>query len=327
MDPTIFGDDVVDNVDDVLAAHVNNLRAWSRNFIPLIPNMNAVSDTDGVTTLSDTDLPFQTVDALGDTDYTVYLPTASTDNHPFFIFNSSTDASNIFVKDASSDAIDTIIEDRAALFLSNGTEWVSVNSMSVTATATPTASSIPISDTDGTLDSWVTTAASSDFPVSPSAGDQYFRTDLGLDCYYDGTRWLTKNEYAENTFESDTDGLLYDSTGSTYYVGAGIVLSVTYPVYITRVASIIFVTDTNDGSNYWNLLLYGYQQNYAGGTLFATISTATITVSEETASEVAASTNLHGTDNKIFKLKLTRSGSPGNIYIESALIYYRKIIT
>lgn len=39
MKPIVFGDDVIDNVDNVIASHVNNLRAWQSVFAPLICNM------------------------------------------------------------------------------------------------------------------------------------------------------------------------------------------------------------------------------------------------------------------------------------------------
>ena len=136
MDPTIFGSDVVDNVDDVLAAHVNNLRAWHSNFTPLIVNMGSVSDTDGVTTFTDTDLPFQSVDCLGDTDYKVYLPTESTDNHPFFIFNASTDTNVLNVLSATSDTIDAISQNSFATYISNGTAWARPSSTDTTHTHT-----------------------------------------------------------------------------------------------------------------------------------------------------------------------------------------------
>jgi len=124
MDPTIFGDDVVDNVDDVLAAHVNNLRAWNSVFAPLICNMETVSSTDTTYTLSDTDKPFQVFTEIGSTDFTVYLPVESTDNHPFWIANSSTDAgAYITIKTSTSDGDQQLVPGDFSTMLSSGTRW------------------------------------------------------------------------------------------------------------------------------------------------------------------------------------------------------------
>lgn len=34
------------------------------------------------------------------------------------------------------------------------------------------------------------------FPAGPTAGQRYFRQDRGIDYYYDGTRWLSIQQYA-----------------------------------------------------------------------------------------------------------------------------------
>lgn len=97
MEPTIFGDDVVDGVDNVMASHVNNLRGWASAFIPIIANMTTVSTTDADYTLSDTDSAFQVFAAVGSTDFIVYLPVESTDNHPYWLANGTTDTTNFVI--------------------------------------------------------------------------------------------------------------------------------------------------------------------------------------------------------------------------------------
>ena len=125
MKPIVFGDDVIDNVDNVIASHVNNLRAWQSVFAPLICNMELTETTDTTMTLSDTDVPFQVVNSKGEAGFTVYLPVESTDNHPFFIANDSTDSSSIDVKTSSSDTIYTVDYGIFISTLSSGTKWFS----------------------------------------------------------------------------------------------------------------------------------------------------------------------------------------------------------
>ena len=169
----------------------------------------------------------------------------------------------------------------------------------------------------------MTTAASTDFPAAPSSGDQYFRTDLGLDCYYDGTRWLTKNEYAINFWPASAVEVISDDQD----IADPITLGTDDNVYITSVAGVFGVGSTNGGSDYWDIVLYGYQQNFAGGQTFATLSTAALTAGQTTALEVAATLNMHATDNVLFQFTSSETGDPSNLYVDSLTIYYRKIIT
>jgi hypothetical protein len=46
------------------------------------------------------------------------------------------------------------------------------------------------------------------FPASPALNDKFYRNDLNLLCYYDGTRWLTVQEYQLAGVQTDaTSGL------------------------------------------------------------------------------------------------------------------------
>lgn len=63
-------------------------------------------------------------------------------------------------------------------------------------------------------------ASGTSMPGTPAANDRFFRTDLGLLCYYDGTRWLTLNEYSVNseTGTEATSGWAAVKTGFDKYV-------------------------------------------------------------------------------------------------------------
>jgi hypothetical protein len=126
--PTPFGNDVVDNVDDVRAAHINNLRGWATAFMPLIANMTTIATTDASYTLSDTNTGFIVFSAVGSTDFTVYLPVESTSNHPFWICNGTTDKDQfaITIKNSSSDTLGTILNlgGQFRNWIPTGTEWL-----------------------------------------------------------------------------------------------------------------------------------------------------------------------------------------------------------
>ncbi len=46
--------------------------------------------------------------------------------------------------------------------------------------------------------SGLASAGGSSFPATPATNDRYFRTDRGIDYYYDGTRWLSTQLYTYN---------------------------------------------------------------------------------------------------------------------------------
>ena len=124
MDPTIFGDDVVDNIDNVSASHINNLRGWATAFMPLICNMESISTTDTTHTLSDTNSAFIAVNSMGTTDFKLYLPVESTDNHPFRILNTSTDLGYyVNVWTSSSDYKTVVVPGYYRLIIPSGSGW------------------------------------------------------------------------------------------------------------------------------------------------------------------------------------------------------------
>ena len=83
------------------------------------------------------------------------------------------------------------------------------------------------------------------FPGSPASGDRFFRTDLGFECYYDGSRWLTCNEYSMTMDDEETSTA--DETGCNKVIRSD------YGIYVTKVAYWYDLDATNDGTHYWTL--------------------------------------------------------------------------
>lgn len=123
----VFGADVVDDVDDVQASHVNNIRAWLTAFAPLLVNLDTVTTTDTSYTLSDSDDPYVIFDSQGTTDLKVYMPAESSDNHPFWIGCVSTDAGyTLTILSDSSDTLDTCAQYKFTLLLPTGATWLTL---------------------------------------------------------------------------------------------------------------------------------------------------------------------------------------------------------
>lgn len=74
------------------------------------------------------------------------------------------------------------------------------------------------------------------FPASPGLNDKFYRNDLNLLCYYDGTRWLTTTEY-------QTAGQVADSTTGTTVTVRWAVRS-DFATYLTRWIATVYATSS-----------------------------------------------------------------------------------
>jgi hypothetical protein len=156
----------------------------------------------------------------------------------------------------------------------------------------------------------------STFPTFPTAGELFFRTDLGYWCYWDGSRWLTANEYHVHFPYT-----VYSASGNNQLAQG----HSNRAILVTRVAMRTNVVGTNNASNYWtgwvrslNPLFQYSTDVYSFNTYY---DAGSVWVSHEGNPSVAAPTYYGGFDVNIFK-----SGAPGNLTILGA-VYYRLIVT
>lgn len=103
------------------------------------------------------------------------------------------------------------------------------------------------------------------FPASPSTYDRFFRTDLALDFYYDGTRWLTTQVF-ERTVPT-AEGITATATFARLSSDSALDLWILDIRITTRIS-----TATNDASNYWTIAAAKISPTNAG-TNFGTFTT------------------------------------------------------
>jgi hypothetical protein len=157
------------------------------------------------------------------------------------------------------------------------------------------------------------------FPGSKATGDRYWRTDLGLECYWDGTRWVTTQMFSMAAAASDSlDGA---STNINYARMSP--WHTTNDLWLDAFYASVYCATTNDGSNFWTLTFDKW--NAAGAnTNLATFNTSADTVNNYSTHRVSIAAAL-GTF-KHFTIATTKTGSPGAIYI-GAHFTYRLIVT
>jgi hypothetical protein len=159
------------------------------------------------------------------------------------------------------------------------------------------------------------------FPTSPApaTNDLFFRTDLGLLCYYDGTRWLTADEYIIVLPWFPLITLPYTGT-----VPNTILLLPTrsdYGYYITKASCYTRVATTNNGSNYWGLRLL-----YSATNLWDFNTSAQAADVNVTHTNAAINTATTPTATFLAINAQTKTGAPGSLTV-AAFVQYRLIIT
>lgn len=170
------------------------------------------------------------------------------------------------------------------------------------------------------------TGYGSSFPSSPATGRTFFRTDLGFECYYDGTRWLTVHEYSLALAGGNTLNTLLDFSASDSFAYV-MRLRTDYAPYFTRCAITTRVSTTNNGTNNWTVGIDLYNLSFGAGTTIYTFSTGTTpdtagiyTDHEGNASTPAPSNRTH------LALSVQKTLTPGVLRVLPT-IYYRLIVT
>lgn len=165
--------------------------------------------------------------------------------------------------------------------------------------------------------------AGTSFPTA-AAGDRYFRTDLGMECYYDGTRWLTTQLF-RSQFMPRLGGTLTTSTGD---VRSAISSTVTYSERANTPSlnggSDIWLVDHRvtfdvesggtalSGSHKWVGTMVGVDSaNAVTGTL------ATLTIDSGSSGVYRVATTAIGAlqpaGTVYFAVTWTKTGTPGNL--------------
>lgn len=159
-------------------------------------------------------------------------------------------------------------------------------------------------------------------PGSKATGDRYWRTDLGLEFYWDGTRWLTTTLYIVDMPPYDTVTSEQPITNSGYNTHRSVPITDILDMWMVDFRATIRVNTTNNGSHYWTFLI----KNYSASTTLATFNTSA--KSADTIYRVTATAGaLVGTGNILLQTSLEKTGSPGTVDVLTAGYSYRLVGT
>lgn len=157
------------------------------------------------------------------------------------------------------------------------------------------------------------------FPSSPSAGLRWFRSDLGWECYYDGTRWLTAwefplafaaggNTYATN-YSATTASVRYASTRNDF------------KLWLTYAVMTISTGATNSGASY---ITYNFVDSNAA-TVWSVSTAADST--NATVTKAASSFTQPSAVATFVRLDIAVTGAPSAQFCYTPVMYARLVVT
>ncbi len=156
------------------------------------------------------------------------------------------------------------------------------------------------------------------FPASPATDSRFYRTDLGFECFYDGTRWLTVDEYQMVLTPYAINPPPYSTAPQTILL---VPSRSDRNYYFTRARAYLFVSPTNTGSAYWSLEF----RNNAGTSIWS-FNTSAAAAGEIMPENAAINTSI-GATNYFYLYIATKTGSPSNITAANFTAWYRLVVT
>jgi hypothetical protein len=154
-------------------------------------------------------------------------------------------------------------------------------------------------------------------PGSAAAGDRYWRTDLGLEIYYDGTRWLTVDIYDWQINLNDAGTSVTFSPAFYPLFNGGVDL------WLVDFRWTYAVATTHSAVHYWAAVLHKFKTGTD-----TTVSTLTSDKSSvatwlnPAANSIGA---LVGTDQTMLYVQLVKTSSPG-ILTCGVVVRYRRVV-
>lgn len=151
------------------------------------------------------------------------------------------------------------------------------------------------------------------FPASPATNDRFFRTDRGIEYYYDGTRWVSITLY--NDIIDSVAGLAATDTPQR----PGVAWAGTYDLWLVDFYETFFISGGTalSASHKWVTTVV---KNPVASTI-ATYSIDSGASDAWRTSGAVAINALLGTTNYEIDVTHTKTGTPGTLYLTPRLTY------
>jgi hypothetical protein len=151
-------------------------------------------------------------------------------------------------------------------------------------------------------------------PGSPATNDIVWRTDLGIQFYYDGTRWLSHLLATPFPAVINTGGQVFTSQLCTP--------SFDYDIYVEKVILTTYVATTNSGVSYWSFAAYKSDTAAAATQIGSTVNTSADSANTRLRKTITVGAILGGSATyPLLYVTNTKTGTPGNVDFTPVLVY------
>lgn len=158
------------------------------------------------------------------------------------------------------------------------------------------------------------------FPTAPVTGERYFRTDYGIEYYYDGTRWLSVNEYTlEIPPYGSLPGTKLTATTSPRSLGASPDVAGT-DIWLESMVNTWYVVAPNKGPDYWNIGIAA-----RGAANFVSFNTVDLGADKWVRTVTALNVARVVATDVAYDINATMVGAPGALYLISTHVTYRLV--
>jgi hypothetical protein len=159
------------------------------------------------------------------------------------------------------------------------------------------------------------------FPASKATGDRYWRSDLALEFYWDGTRWVSSTLYTAGpgAFDGSTTANLngWPESTSGAVVGRMALWHADFAIWLVSLYATTYVQTTNSGSHYWTVSIVGG----VTATSYGGVSTAADSADAYTGHSAALNVAAGATERSLNLTVTKTAGTPGAIYAPSIVTY------
>jgi hypothetical protein len=168
------------------------------------------------------------------------------------------------------------------------------------------------------------------FPASPATNDRFFRTDYGLEFYYDGTRWVSTQLFTKNSSQEVGSAAFYISRAATigHWQKADMALPFGTDWWLSYITTSFLVNSGGSAlsaSHKWSL-------DFKKGSL-AVPATAVGSITIDSGSSnvnrnglLTVGALLDVTNNPVISLDGVRTGTPGDLQLATIFTVYARIV-
>lgn len=149
------------------------------------------------------------------------------------------------------------------------------------------------------------------FPGSPTTDDLFYRTDLDLLFFYDGTRWLSSTLYREPMGQAVAAAASF----SFYHP----MWDSTYDLYVTQVDLLMLISGTVSGTQYWTAQLARVDGSNAATNIGSLQSMVSLTAGIWYRLPIVLNAVYTQSAVSLFQTIFSKVSTAGNLYADAAI--------